>query len=202
MIQFAKLSGFSPIITTASLQHDAYLKSLGATHTIDRHQPLSALPAAVRAITSVPVKFAYDTITEGETTNTLLDVLAPGGQIVITLPPTIDQAKLAGKELVHVFGNVHHPTQGEAGVELYKHVTPLLEAGEIKVSFCRCMIEICATDKPFSRTGLRCCRTVSAVFPMGSRSLGTGKLVRRSSLRGRGRLHEGKETLKFTINVF
>ncbi|HEV7737525.1 MAG TPA: hypothetical protein VGO47_09170, partial [Chlamydiales bacterium] len=35
-IQLAKLSGFSPIATTASTHHTDYLKSLGATHVIDR----------------------------------------------------------------------------------------------------------------------------------------------------------------------
>ena len=36
MIQFAKLSGFSPIITTASPRHTARLQALGATHVVDR----------------------------------------------------------------------------------------------------------------------------------------------------------------------
>ncbi|EKM48207.1 uncharacterized protein PHACADRAFT_77921, partial [Phanerochaete carnosa HHB-10118-sp] len=40
-IQFAKLSGFSLIITTGSLHNEAYLKSLGVTHVIDRTAPLS-----------------------------------------------------------------------------------------------------------------------------------------------------------------
>ena len=54
MIQFAKLSGFSPIITTASKHNETYLKSLGATHVIDRSIPLSELPQAVKAITDKP----------------------------------------------------------------------------------------------------------------------------------------------------
>ncbi|KAG6811821.1 hypothetical protein H0H92_005680 [Tricholoma furcatifolium] len=36
VLQLAKLSGFSPIVTTASLSNAKYLKSLGATHVIDR----------------------------------------------------------------------------------------------------------------------------------------------------------------------
>jgi NADPH:quinone reductase-like Zn-dependent oxidoreductase len=35
-IQLAKLSGFSPIITTSSKKHTDFLKSLGATHVVDR----------------------------------------------------------------------------------------------------------------------------------------------------------------------
>ena len=49
VIQLAKLSGFSPIITTASLKNTDFLKSLGATHVIDRN---ADLPSSVKAITS------------------------------------------------------------------------------------------------------------------------------------------------------
>ena len=38
-IQFARLSGFSTIIATASPQNTTLLKSLGATHVIDRKLP-------------------------------------------------------------------------------------------------------------------------------------------------------------------
>ena len=34
------MSGFSPIITTASPGNAPYLTSLGATHVLDRHAPL------------------------------------------------------------------------------------------------------------------------------------------------------------------
>ncbi|KAJ7925123.1 chaperonin 10-like protein [Mycena leptocephala] len=34
-LQLARLSGFSTIITTASLKHESFLKSLGATHVIE-----------------------------------------------------------------------------------------------------------------------------------------------------------------------
>ncbi|KIJ54560.1 hypothetical protein M422DRAFT_24506 [Sphaerobolus stellatus SS14] len=36
-IQLARLSGFSPIVTTASPYNETYLKSIGATHVIDRN---------------------------------------------------------------------------------------------------------------------------------------------------------------------
>ena len=35
VIQLARLSGFSPIIVTASLSNEEYLKGLGATHVIN-----------------------------------------------------------------------------------------------------------------------------------------------------------------------
>ena len=63
-IQFAKLSGFSLIITTASLRNAEYLKSLGATHVIDRNAPAEALAASVAQIAGKPVKYAYDAVAE------------------------------------------------------------------------------------------------------------------------------------------
>ena len=42
-IQLAKLSGFSPIIVTASLHHAEHLEALGATHVIDRNVSGAAL---------------------------------------------------------------------------------------------------------------------------------------------------------------
>ena len=136
VIQFAKLSGFSPIITTASKSNEAYLKSLGATHVIDRSVPISGLADAVKAITSEPVKVAYDSISLPETQAAAYDVLAPGGQLVIVLDDSIPKEKLtADKEVVHVFGNVHVPENREVGKSLYAKLTELLAAGDIKVSY-------------------------------------------------------------------
>ena len=52
VIQFAKLSGFDYIITTttASAKHAEYLKSLGATHIVDRDTPIAEIPAALKNI--------------------------------------------------------------------------------------------------------------------------------------------------------
>jgi len=50
------MSGFSPIITTASSQHTAYLKSLGATYVFDRHADLSVLPNEIAKITSIQLR--------------------------------------------------------------------------------------------------------------------------------------------------
>lgn len=132
-IQLAKLSGFSPIITTASLHNEAYLKSIGATHVVDRSAPLSQLAATVRGITARPVKVAYDAISYADTQNAVYDLLAPGGQLVITLAEAVDKDKITPeKEIVHVFGNVHVPEQRAVGKSLYAKLTGLLEAGDIK----------------------------------------------------------------------
>ncbi|KAF7789614.1 hypothetical protein EIP86_000560 [Pleurotus ostreatoroseus] len=133
-IQLAKLSGFSPILTTASARNEAYLKSLGATHVLTREAvPLASLPSEVKKITSEPVKIVYDSISDADTQSAAYEVLAPGGQIVLVLPFSVDEAKRsADKEVVQVFGNVHAPQNRAAGVALYKNLTELLRNGDIK----------------------------------------------------------------------
>ena len=75
-IQFAHLSGFNPIITTSSTKHEAFLKSLGATHVLDRATPLSK--ERVGAITDKPIQYIFDAISLPETQKAGLDVLASG----------------------------------------------------------------------------------------------------------------------------
>ena len=62
-LQLARLSGFSPIIATASLRNTDLVKSLGATHIIDRGEvSLADLPAAVAKITSQCIKMVYSAV--------------------------------------------------------------------------------------------------------------------------------------------
>ncbi|KAJ3809784.1 hypothetical protein F5876DRAFT_66187 [Lentinula aff. lateritia] len=59
-IQIFKYLGFSTIITYASSKDLDYLKSLGATHIIERTEvPFSTIPEAVKAITPLPIKNIY-----------------------------------------------------------------------------------------------------------------------------------------------
>ena len=135
MVQFAKLSGFSPIITTASKHNEEYLKSLGATHVIDRNSPLSSLPATVHEITDKPIMYAADAISTPETQNALYDVVAAGGSLLIDTQNAIDKAKIESGEkfVAQVYGDVQHPPEQPCGRALYAAITGLLERGEIKV---------------------------------------------------------------------
>lgn len=134
-IQLARLSGFSPIITTASKHNEPLLKSLGATHIIDRSVPLADLGVAVRAITSKPLKIAYDTVGTAETQNAAYDVIAPGGKLGVVLDQLVDEGKITpDKEIQHIWGSVHVPQHRELGKSLFAKLTDLLEAGDIKVS--------------------------------------------------------------------
>lgn len=130
-IQVAKLSGFNPIITTSSPQNADLVKSLGATHVIDRNVPLVR---AVKAITSEPIRYVYDAIALKETQEPAYELLAPGGTFIPLLPLAVDAAKVDdSKRVVRVFGASQDPPQKALGVALFKHVTSLLESGDIKV---------------------------------------------------------------------
>ncbi|KDQ52649.1 hypothetical protein JAAARDRAFT_39904 [Jaapia argillacea MUCL 33604] len=136
VIQLAKLSGFSPIITTASPQHSTFLESLGATHFIDRNTPTPELEAKAKTIlnSDTPLDIVYDAVSLPDTQRAGYQLLAKGGVLVTTLFPVVDEetAKSEGKRIVHVFGNVNDPNQRELGKSLYSNLTGLLEDGTIQ----------------------------------------------------------------------
>lgn len=136
VIQLARLSGFSPIITTASLHNESLLKSLGATHVVDRSAPLAD---AIKAATSQPIMYVYDAISVAETENIGWEVLAPGGTLLLVSTLVLDSEKLEkgkkeGKTTVNIFGGAWEPTQRELGIQLYAHLTAALESQDLKVS--------------------------------------------------------------------
>lgn len=132
-LQLARLSGFSPIIVTASLHHTDYLKSLGATHVVDRHLPFEALRSNLAAITSKPFEVIFDAVSLPDTQSVAYDLLAPGGCLVLVLFPAI--TLIANKRIAKVFGQVNFPPENlEVGVSLYKVLPELLAEGAIQVS--------------------------------------------------------------------
>ncbi|KAJ7810242.1 chaperonin 10-like protein [Mycena olivaceomarginata] len=78
-LQLARLARFSPIITTASAHHDQYLKSLGATHVLDRNLSLPELSKKIHEITKEPIKIVYDAISTDETQQAGYALLAEDG---------------------------------------------------------------------------------------------------------------------------
>lgn len=135
VIQLAKLSGFSPIITTSSLKHTDFLKSLGATHVLDRSLPLSK--SAVEALTEEPVKVVYDAISIEETQQAGLDVLPSGGQLVLVKVPTAAVTERAPKEdkiVIRALGLKTLPQHVELLREFWAHATSLFESGDLKVN--------------------------------------------------------------------
>ncbi|KAH7886903.1 chaperonin 10-like protein [Phlebopus sp. FC_14] len=131
-IQLAKLSGFSPIITTASLHNKDLLLSLGATHVIDRNLPATALHEEVAKITSTPVSFAFDAVSLGDTQQVAYDLLAPGGQLALVLASQIKEQERSGKLVVKVFGSFHPPYNRLLGVQFMEALSNWLAEGKVK----------------------------------------------------------------------
>ncbi|KAJ3523450.1 hypothetical protein NMY22_g11436 [Coprinellus aureogranulatus] len=132
-IQLAKLSGFGPIIATASLKHEAALKALGATHVLDRNGAVTQ--AQIEATTSLPIKNIVDGISSAETQKQGFDILAPGGKQIIFLPlePFWEvEGKAQGKTGVLVLGSKRFPENALLVTELYQKISALLESGDIK----------------------------------------------------------------------
>lgn len=133
-IQLAKMSGFDPIITTASLHNEAYLKSVGATHVLDRKLPADGAAAAVRAITDKPVRVAYIAVVDDDYQRAFYDILAPGGALLRVGENAVDEAKLAvgDKYCTHVFADVQMPSQKDVARSLYAKLPEMLAAGDIR----------------------------------------------------------------------
>ena len=131
-IQAARLAGFSSIITTSSLTHESYLKSLGATHVIDRHLSPSEIAASVKAITSDPIKIVYDAISEADTQKAAWSVLASGGYLVLTLPPTFEPEAGDNRSLKSVYGTPYAEVNQEFSKKWWASLSGWLKEGKIK----------------------------------------------------------------------
>ncbi|KAJ7149596.1 chaperonin 10-like protein [Mycena filopes] len=124
VIQFAKLLGFSPIITTASLHNTELLVGYGATHVINRR---SSLSEAVAKITTSPIPFLYDAIWKPDTQKAGLEVLAADG-ILITVKP----GAYEDKRIIGAVGSVHLPHHKATGQEIYARLSQWLADGVIQ----------------------------------------------------------------------
>lgn len=134
-IQVAKLSGFSPIITTASLHNIDLLRSLGATHVVDRKLSTEKLREELSKITKEPLDLIYDAISLPETQLPAYELLAQGGTLALVSPPAIPSEKIVpGKRFFPVFGESMFPEENRtATARLYQKLTAWLEEGLIRV---------------------------------------------------------------------
>ncbi|PPQ66898.1 hypothetical protein CVT24_008513 [Panaeolus cyanescens] len=132
VIQLAKISGFSPIITTASLHNTAELKQLGATHVLDRKLSVEDLSAQVNDILGGrPLKQVYDSISLPDTQKTGLALLAPGGQLELVLPASVTTPE--DKVVNTIVAVLSFPHNLEILGPLYrKLITGWIENGAIK----------------------------------------------------------------------
>ncbi|KZT00934.1 GroES-like protein [Laetiporus sulphureus 93-53] len=133
VVQLAKLAGFSPIIATASPHNAPLLLSLGATHFLDRHLSTSSLRAEIAKITSAPFEVIFDAVSFPQTQQEAYDILAPGGTLVLVLPPKIKVKPEEQKRVVKVFASAYVCEQNRALTSsLFKALPGLLEEETIK----------------------------------------------------------------------
>lgn len=155
VIQVAKLSGFSPIIATASPHNASHLLSLGATHVIPR---TADVKAEVSTISSAPIDIVYDAVGVTETQQTGWNLLSPRGQLILVHQPEVKQEGAhQDKEIVFVFGSAHDPAQRETGIGLFSVLTRWLEDGSIKVRTSILIPFPSATVMHVTDKSLQCC---------------------------------------------
>jgi len=130
-IQLGKLSGFSPIITTASFENASHLLSLGATHVIPRDDPLTA--ESLASITSTPISLVYDAVGTQQTQQTGYDLLADGGDLVTVMSDSVNKDYDArSRRVISFYGSPWPEPNRPFGREAYGALTGYLEQGSIK----------------------------------------------------------------------
>ncbi|KAF9522275.1 chaperonin 10-like protein [Crepidotus variabilis] len=93
-IQAAQISGFSPIITTASERHSNFLRTLGATHVLSRQLDRSTLRNAIKSIIGdKSIEVVYDAVSLEDTQKLGASLLGKGGVLILVL-----NSKLTPKE--------------------------------------------------------------------------------------------------------
>ncbi|KAI0640984.1 GroES-like protein [Trametes meyenii] len=135
VLQLVRISGFSPIITTASPHNQEYLRSLGATHVLDRHLPEDTLIERVHKIAGVEYfDLVYDAVCRPETLPIGYAMTAPTGEFVILSPG--DMGVLVDEKLpktVHLAnGLLNAPVNKVVSESLRASIGALLESGELK----------------------------------------------------------------------
>lgn len=134
VIQLALLSGFAPVIATASLTHEEYLKSLGATHVFDRHGSASDLQAFVRTHTGFKygIKYVYDAISLPETQQVGWSLLGHKGHLVTTLPVLVKEEQGLERQAIRTFGSPYADENKELLKGSRGMISEWLEAGTLK----------------------------------------------------------------------
>ncbi len=140
------MQGFSPIVTTASPKHTAFLQSLGATHVLDRALSSDEIRAALPALTAgAPIQYVHDSFGRDRDAQRLgFGVLAPGGAFVTVNPHNAEfladlveesEKKREGKRIARAFASYAIPGNVTLGNEMCSRLAGWLEAGVIVVSW-------------------------------------------------------------------
>ena len=138
------MNRFSPIITTSSPRHADWLKSLGATHVLDRSLLLSEIQYKLSSLAGgKPIEFVYDAWgRDRESARFGYTVVSPGGAFVTANPLELtdiadlieeSEKKGEGKRIGQAWGSYNAPGYEDLGEEIYKRLTGWLETGTIVV---------------------------------------------------------------------
>ncbi|KAG2110911.1 chaperonin 10-like protein [Suillus discolor] len=131
-IQLARLSGFYPIITTASPSNEELVKGYGATHFFDRSLSGKQLLAAISEVTDDPINLVYDAISLPETQSVAWELLADNGTLVLTLPASVKEDEGKGRRVVSTLSYPHTPENEELCSSSWARVEKWLSDGTIK----------------------------------------------------------------------
>jgi hypothetical protein len=132
-IQLARLSGFYPIIATASPSNEYLVKSYGATHVFDRHLSGNQLRTAISKVTDSPIGIVYDTISLPETQHIGWGLLEESGILILTLPAAVKEDEGKGRKAIPTYANPHVPQNQELCRHSWVMVEAWLSGGVIQV---------------------------------------------------------------------
>ncbi|OSD03833.1 GroES-like protein [Trametes coccinea BRFM310] len=132
VIQLARLSGFSPIITTASLHNTDLLKSLGATHVLDRKLPSETLVKEACEIAGGPLEVVFDAVSLPDTLVIGYQATAPTGTFVKVNSESIPGVENPEKKVHFGRGLFNAPFNAAVSLSLLAKLPELLENGDIK----------------------------------------------------------------------
>jgi NADPH:quinone reductase-like Zn-dependent oxidoreductase len=105
-ISLLKLSGYTNIITTASIKREEYLASRGAKLVVD-YKDSECLAQIKQYLADRPLMKAIDTISSVESSNSIMQLLGPGAQLAYVLPGS-NLAKRAGVQSQFVMCGMFH----------------------------------------------------------------------------------------------
>ncbi|KAJ6561077.1 chaperonin 10-like protein [Mycena vulgaris] len=128
-IQIAKHLGFSPIIVTSSLKHSEYLKSMGATHIIDRYAETASAVEKLKRELDIAIEVVYDTV-HVPVSQAAVDLMAPNGTLVSVFPPPSELQFKDGRRATSPIGS--SLLYKDLGKQMFARLEYLLENGIIK----------------------------------------------------------------------
>ncbi|KAJ4475918.1 chaperonin 10-like protein [Lentinula edodes] len=131
-IQLLNLLGYSTIIAYASARHTDYLKSIGATHVIDRGEiPIGRLADAAKKIANAPIKIAYNAVGDNDSLAACIAAIVEGGQVADVNPQAKNEDSGNGKRVFTIFGSSHHPPHRDFARIQWKTLPNLVAEGKI-----------------------------------------------------------------------